>query len=159
MTLLDPPLPSDHHVGPCDDASCCAPPQRSLLSSILDSPVRMVALAALAIFLVDAGGTDDGPGLCVFRRCTGGYCPGCGVTRSARHLTRGEFAAAWHDHPWMVLAAAQMVVAAAVYALFRAVRERIDVRKVLIVVGVVNVALSLGIWIVRLVDGSIPRFF
>ena len=31
--------------------------------------------------------------------------------------------------------------------------------RVLVVLGIVNVVLIIGIWIARLVDGSIPRFF
>jgi hypothetical protein len=123
------------------------------------SPVRVVGAAVAAVLLIDAGGTDSGAGLCVFRRCTGGYCPGCGLTRSARHLTRGEIAAAWTDHPWLVLVAAQAVVAASVWSLLHFLGRRIDVHRALLAIGILNVPLSLGIWIVRLADGSIPRFY
>ncbi|WP_420452588.1 DUF2752 domain-containing protein [Ilumatobacter sp.] len=114
-----------------------------------------------AVVVVDATGTDDGPGLCVFRRCTGGYCPGCGVTRSARHLVHGEWAAAWSDHPWVLLVVAQAAVAAIVLGASRSARVRVagvGVDRVVLTVGLANVALAWSIWIARLAAGSIPGF-
>ena len=150
MTLFDSDSRHDHH--PSEDVG-------STLVRFVSSPVR-VALSAVAIFFaLDAVGTDDGPGLCIFRRCTGGYCPGCGMTRSARHVSRAEFAAAWQDHPWLILGAAQLVVAAAILVVARRVGRTIDRRVLLGPIAVVNIALIVGIWVVRLVDGSIPRPF
>ncbi len=81
------------------------------------------------------------------------------MTRSARHLTRGQLGAAWQDHPFLVLAAAQAVVAGAVYWVLRWIGATVNWSRPLVVLGVVNVVLITGIWIARLVDGSIPRFF
>jgi len=160
MTIFDttPDLHDDHEHG---DACGCGEhvDQPSPLARFLSSPFRVLVLAVAAILVVDAGGTDDGPGLCVFRRCTGGYCPGCGLTRSAKHLTRGEFAAAWQDHPWLVLVAPQVLVAVAAVAVVRRLGAVVDRHRVFLVVGGLNVVLLVGIWITRLVDGSIPRFF
>ena len=121
--------------------------------------MRIALLVVAAVLVVDAGGTDDGPGVCVLRRCTGGYCPGCGMTRSARHLTRGQIGSAWQDHPFLVLAAAQVIVAGSMYGVVRRIGRTVDWNRVLVVLGIVNVVLITGIWIARLVDGSIPRFF
>jgi len=148
MTILD--SSPDHDAGQG---------QRSALTWFVSSPARVALLAAAAVLVIDAGGTDDGPGLCVFRRCTGGYCPGCGMTRSARHLTRGHVGAAWQDHPWLVLATLQVAVAAVVVGVARWVGSKLDWSRILVPVSIVNVALLVGIWLVRLVDGSIPRFF
>jgi hypothetical protein len=150
MTILD----SDPNVAglPPD-----APRSGWLL--LLASPLGVVLLAVAGVLVIDAGGTDDGPGVCLFRRCTGGYCPGCGVTRSARHLTRGELAAAWQDHPFVLLAAAQATVAGAMWAVLRLVDRTIRWGRAMAVVGVINLVLLIGIWVVRLVDGSIPRFY
>ena len=150
MTIID---PDPRHR--CDDAV----EERSMVARVLSSPWRIAAVAVALVVAVNVGGSDGGPGLCVFRRCTGGYCPGCGLTRAARHLTRGQVGAAWQDHPWLVLAVAQALVAAAVYAVARRIRAVIGWNRVSVVVGVFNVVLLLGIWIVRLVDGSIPRFY
>ncbi len=124
----------------------------------------LVALGGVAaVLLADAAGTDDGPGVCVVRRCTGGYCPGCGMSRAARHLTRGEAGAAWSDHPWMVLIAVQVVVATAL-AVARLVTGRsawpawLDGRRVA-TIALVNVVVALGIWVARLATGDIPAPF
>lgn len=151
MTIIDPDSRHDHvHA---------AAPAASWWRRLVASPFRVAILTIAAVLAVDAGGTDDGPGVCVFRRCTGGYCPGCGLTRSARHLTRGQLGAAWSDHPFLVLAAAQAAVAAVVYGVVRRVGASINWNKVLVVLGIANLVLITGIWIVRLANGSIPRFF
>ena len=157
MTVID----ADHDHG---ERRLDAPePETRTLSTwlvwLVSSPWRIALLAVAAVLAVDAGGTDDGAGVCVFRRCTGGYCPGCGMTRSARHLTRGEVGAAWHDHPIIVLLAMQGVVGAVLFAAVRSLRPRLRSLRTLAVVAAVNGVLLLAIWIVRLVDGSIPRFF
>lgn len=151
MTLTDPDPRHDHQVS--------TPPSPTGFRWLIASPVRIALLVVAAVLIVDAGGTDDGPGVCVFRRCTGGYCPGCGMTRSARHLTRGQIGAAWQDHPYLVLAAAQAIVAGAVYAVVRRIGRAVNWNRVIVVLGIVNVVLITGIWIARLIDGSIPRFF
>lgn len=151
MTIIDPDPRHDHPV------SAQRPPTG--FRWLIASPVRVALLVVAAVLAVDAGGTDGGPGVCVFRRCTGGYCPGCGMTRSARHLTRGQISAAWHDHPFLVLAAAQAILVGAVYGIVRRIGTTVDWNRVLVVLGIVNVVLITGIWVARLVDGSIPRFF
>lgn len=131
----------------------------SSIRRLLSSPLGIVVLFVGGVLIVDAGGTDDGPGLCIFRRCTGGYCPGCGVTRASRHLTRGEFAAAWKDHPWVLFAAAQAIVLAGAWGVARVTARRIAWARLLRVVAVANTLALVGIWIIRLVNESIPRFF
>lgn len=159
MTVID----ADHdHAEPGDprlDAPAGGVEPSGRLVRFIASPWRIALLAIAAVLVVDAGGTDDGAGVCVFRRCTGGYCPGCGMTRSARHLSRGEVGAAWRDHPIIVLLAVQAVIAAAIYAAVRTLRPRLRSLRTLAVVASVNGVLLLAIWVVRLVDGSIPRFF
>ncbi|MGB3735227.1 MAG: DUF2752 domain-containing protein [Ilumatobacter sp.] len=134
-------------------------PTGSWLSRMVSSPWRIALLAVAAVLAIDAGGTDDGAGICVFRRCTGGYCPGCGLTRSARHLSRGEIGAAWQDHPIIVLLAIQGIAAAVTYAAIAGLRARLRSLRTLAVAAAANGILLLAIWVIRLVDGSIPRFF
>lgn len=161
MTVID--HDHDHDVGPGASAHGSVEfgsgPVGSWIRRSLVSPWRVGLLAVVAVLLVDAGGTDEGAGVCVFRRCTGGYCPGCGLTRSARHLTRAEVGAAWSDHPFVVLLAIQGLVAAALYASFRRLRERLLSVRTVAIVASANGVLLLSIWVVRLIDGSIPRFF
>ena len=153
--LHAPPPPHDH-AGPCAEP---APARRSALAWLTATPLRVLAVAVGLVVVIDAGGTDDGPGLCVYRRCTGGYCPGCGLSRSARHLVRGEVGAAWHDHPWMVLVAVQAAIAAVVAGALRSAGRAIDWQRTVVVIAACNVALAFGIWAIRLADGSIPSPF
>lgn len=123
------------------------------------TPWKVAVAAVVGVLLIDAGGTDNGPGFCIFRRCTGGYCPGCGMTRAARHLTRGQIGAAWQDHPVVVLVAAQTAIAATLYAAVRPLRDRLRASRTLAYVAGANGVLLIIVWVIRLVDGSIPRFF
>lgn len=149
MTVIDADHDLDRHADHGEHWSAWA----------TSSPWRVALLAVVAVLAVDAGGTDDGAGVCVFRRCTGGYCPGCGLTRSARHLLRGEVGAAWADHPVMVLVALQAVGVAAIYGLVSGLRARLRSWRTLAIFAAANGILLLVVWVVRLVDGSIPRFF
>jgi hypothetical protein len=116
----------------------------------------LTAGVALVGALVVSAGPDDGVVLCPFRRCTGGYCPGCGATRAANRFVRGDIGASWSQHPWIVLAVVQMVVLAAAVALSAPPRRRARVRRAAIPLLVANSVLMVGIWIIRLSTGAIP---
>jgi len=40
---------------------------------------------------------------CVFYRCTGLYCPGCGATRALYYLMHGDLVTALHDNAMLVI--------------------------------------------------------
>lgn len=121
-----------------------------------------LGLAPVAAGLVIAGAlvaganADDGVALCPFRRCTGGYCPGCGATRAANRLAHGDLQASWSHHPWVILAMAQVAVVAVVAAALASGTRRLQLRRFAIPLVVTNTALLIGIWIVRLSAGTIP---
>lgn len=125
----------------------------------VDAIGRWAALAAAATTtaFVATAGTDDGPVLCPFRRCTGGYCPGCGASRGANRLVRGDVLGAWQHHPWVVVAVAQVVVIVGFVALRVPTDRGAQVRRLAAPLLVVNVATMLVIWAVRLSTGAIPR--
>jgi hypothetical protein len=160
-------MTADRPVAPPRDvASTTDPPSDATrsqpggaLRSAAASPVGMFVLLVGGVLAVDAGGTDEGAGLCVFRRATGGYCPGCGLTRSARHLMRGEVGPAWNDHPWMIFAAVQLAVIIGIWGVARRRARPFDWTRPIQVLAVVNAVALVAIWALRLVDGSIPRFF
>ncbi|MEM7139749.1 MAG: DUF2752 domain-containing protein [Actinomycetota bacterium] len=104
--------------------------------------------------LVATAGAEDGFVLCAFRRCTGGYCPGCGATRAANRLARGDVAASWSHHPWVVLAAVQLAIIAAIALVAR--DRLVAARRWALPLGIANVGALLAIWAIRLADGSIP---
>lgn len=122
----------------------------------LRSPVAIGGVTALVLAAVASG--DDGPVLCPFRRCTGGYCPGCGATRAAGALARGDAAASWSHHPVVVLVAAQLIALVGVWSLAGdTIRER--VRRSVDRIAMANAAALLAIWALRLATGAIPGPF
>ena len=114
---------------------------------------------ALAVGAMVATASDDGFVLCPFRACTGGYCPGCGSTRAARSLITGDLAGAWSYSPFVVLVALQLVAVGLSSWVTAPERPLARAKQVAMRLAPANGALLLGIWIVRLADGSIPRFW
>lgn len=70
-------------------------PHRALLAAL-----ALLALASAAAFLYQKGPGGLGwlPG-CTFRKLTGLYCPGCGMTRAAHASLHGEFSRAFAMNP------------------------------------------------------------
>lgn len=58
-----------------------------------------------AVLLAIFSPADDGPTICPFALCTGVACPGCGMTRAASHLIRGDLGTALSYHPLVPLVA------------------------------------------------------
>ena len=157
--------------------------------AVRTSPTTALAAGAGAIAVgaavVELAGTETGPEVCIIRRLSGGYCPGCGGARACRHLLHGDLASAWADHPWVVLAAAQLVAFVTLVVLL-ALRTRAgrrtpptsDTRRmpwapdtgdipevsdpggrswgVVRVIAVANLVALGTIWVVRLAQGDIP---
>lgn len=118
--------------------------------------LRIAAGAGLVALGVSAS-DDDGPILCPFRRCTSGYCPLCGATRSFGRLIRGDVVGAWVRHPFVVLLTLQVVVVGAVVA-FRSSRNRPRVSSIerrWFLVG--NATLAIGLWLTRMMLGDVPH--
>ena len=115
----------------------------------------LTGAAAFAALGLASSQNDDGLVLCPFRRCTGGYCPGCGMTRATGALLRGDIVASWQQHPFLLLAVVQFTAIGAwsVAAGDRAASFRRQWQTQLLVAN----AAALGvIWAIRLVTGSIP---
>ena len=113
------------------------------------------ALVGAAVVLVAAA--PDGPVLCPWRLTTGVSCPGCGATRAAAALLRGELAASWDSHPLVLVLAAQ---AAALAALVLVPGGARPLRSLLhaggLPLAVANVALLVAVWGFRLSTGALP---
>jgi hypothetical protein len=132
-------------------------------SSLLDRPddrfwlrAAMVAGGFLAAGVTAS--SDEGPVLCPFRRCTGGYCPGCGLTRATGQLIRGELRASVATHPVLVLLVAQLLAVLVARARFGPVVGRWLTAR-LTVIAVANTAALTLVWIVRMTTGAIPAPF
>ncbi len=111
-----------------------------------------IGLAATAGLAIGSSAVGELPVLCLFRRCTGGYCPGCGGSRAAVALLRGDVAGSWAHHPWVLLLVLQGAALTGAILIGKAhftqrVRNRLLVS---------NLGLGLVIWILRLAMGTIP---
>ena len=118
-----------------------------------------VVIAVMALVGFVASADDDGFVVCLFRRCTGGYCPGCGATRAARRLVVGDVSGSWSQHPWVVFAAVQAVAVGTVLAVTDRAHRRSRARRLSTWLIGPNAIALVVIYVVRLVDGSIPRPF
>jgi hypothetical protein len=111
-----------------------------------------VTLAILAVFSPG----DEGPTLCPFALITGTACPGCGLTRAAGSLVRGEWGAAFTYHP-LVLLVAIWLGGAWLMAMTRSrgYDIRIDTR-LLNRLLIATAGLFAVVWLVRLATGTLP---
>ena len=114
------------------------------------APALMVGLLALTT------PGDDGPTVCPFALCTGMACPGCGMTRAASHLVRGNFDVAFSYHPLVVLIALQVVGGWAWYMLRRAGKVRPMSQTTFNVVLIATAVSLLAVWAIRLATGTLP---
>lgn len=97
-----------------------------------------------------------GPTLCPFALVTGMACPGCGLTRAAGWLVRGDMGAAWTAHP-LILVVAAWGLAAWVVRLRRAGGGSVRVnRRVVDAALVATAAVFVVTWVVRIAAGSLP---
>ena len=118
--------------------------------------VFLAAPATLVGALAVIGPIDEGLTFCPFALCTGMACPGCGMTRAATHLIRGDVATALGYHPLILPVAVLSVVGALWYLLRRLGRAgplpRGWVNTVLAGSGVMLV----GVWVARALAGTLP---
>lgn len=94
---------------------------------------------------------------CLFRRLTGIPCPGCGMTRAFAHLAKGEWAAAWTNHPLSFFLAPQIGLAWLAWGLVLADRLRLslnDERLPRVLIG--EAAVLLAFWLGRMATGALP---
>ncbi len=126
------------------------------IRSLIISPLTKLAAAAGAFLVVGiSASSDDGVVLCPLRRCSGGYCPGCGLTRSSGQLLRGDLAGSWRQHPFLLLALAQLGLLAAAYAALSETR-RARLRGMTGRLLIANSALLVALWVARMASGAIP---
>ena len=100
--------------------------------------------------------SDDGPTICPFALCTGSACPGCGLTRAASSLVRGDFTSAMLYPPLVLLIAAQAVGGWVWYLLRRAERVRPMSQLTLTIILASTTAVMIGVWLMRIVTGTLP---
>jgi hypothetical protein len=126
------------------------------LTQVWRDRLALAAPVGLALILLAGSPGDEGPTLCPFALMTGTACPGCGMTRAASLLIRGDVGAAIGYHPLIPLIAILAIGGWTWFLLVRSGRARPPttqaVNALLITTGVLLVA----VWLARLVSGSLP---
>jgi hypothetical protein len=117
---------------------------------ILFSPMAVIVALALA------PAAEEGPTICPVALCTGTACPGCGMTRAASHLIRGDVGAALTFHPLIPLIALLAVAGWTWFVLVRAGKVEPPDRGLVNGVLVLTAIALVAVWIVRLVTGTLP---
>lgn len=132
--------------------------RRYRLRSIVISPRVVTLLVAIAALVLRVWTPDDDRAttVCLFRRCTGTACPGCGLTRGVAHLMRGDVAASWVYHPLAIVVVAETMVATALYWLTSTGRVRFDWLRTGTVWLAAHIPLLLAVWAVRFFTGGLP---
>ncbi|MCP5028157.1 MAG: DUF2752 domain-containing protein [Actinomycetia bacterium] len=97
---------------------------------------------------------DDGPVLCPTRALTGGYCPGCGMTRATGRAMGGDWGGAWRLHPAVFLLLAQLGLV--VMAVARGGTWSDRLRRHLPSLLFANLGIFIALWAFRLTQGQIP---
>jgi hypothetical protein len=117
---------------------------------ILLSP--LVAIGALTL----AQGFEYTPTMCPFALATGMACPGCGMTRAAGQLLRGDFGAAVAYHPLIPAIAVLMTVGWGWFVLRRTGRVHPMSNRTLNGVLIATAVALVAVWVIRLATGSLP---
>lgn len=117
---------------------------------ILALPFIGVGLLALI------GPFDDGPTICPFALATGMACPGCGMTRAASYLVRGDLGAALGYHPLVPLLALGVAGGWAWYLARSAGKVQPMSQRTLNVILIGSGVALVAVWAIRLAAGSLP---
>lgn len=111
----------------------------------------LLGLVALRVW------TPTGISTCLSYWLLGVPCPGCGMTRASALLARGEIVASLRLHPLALAFAAQAAIAWIWWGLVLFGRARKPSPWWGIVPLSLDLALLLGIWLVRYGTGTLPR--
>lgn len=111
-----------------------------------------IAVAILAVFTP----SDDGPTFCPFALTTGTACPGCGMTRAASYLVKGDVSLAFAYHPLVPLIAFQIAAGWVWYLLRRSERVEPMSPRTLNIALIGTSVLFVGVWVIRFISGTLP---
>ncbi|MGI9609316.1 MAG: DUF2752 domain-containing protein [Acidimicrobiia bacterium] len=106
--------------------------------------------------LIVASPSDDGPTVCPFALCTGMACPGCGMTRAASQLIRGDFGAAIGYHPLVPIIGLQLLGGWVWYLLRRSGRVKPLSNRTLNIVLIGTAVALVSVWALRMALDSLP---
>ncbi|MGD2101408.1 MAG: DUF2752 domain-containing protein [Acidimicrobiia bacterium] len=117
---------------------------------ILVAPFMGVAVLALV------SPSDDSPTICPFALCTGTACPGCGMTRAATALIRGDVKAAFAYHPLVLAIGIEVILGWTWFMLRRTGRVGPMRNRTLNVILAITTVALIAVWIVRIATGTLP---
>lgn len=118
--------------------------------------LTLAAPLGVAVLLLAGAPGRDGPTFCPFALMTGIACPGCGMTRAASNLIRGDLGAAIGYHPLIPLITVLAVGGWAWFLLIRSGRARPPTARAVNAVLIATGVLLVGVWVARLVSGTLP---
>ncbi len=111
----------------------------------------------IAVFLLAvASPSDDGPTICPFALFGGIACPGCGMTRAASHLVKGDIGAALGYHPLVPLVALMAAAGWAWFVLRLSGRVKPMSQRALNLILIGSTVALLAVWVARLATGTLP---
>jgi hypothetical protein len=126
------------------------------LTQVWRDRLTVAAPLGLAVILLAGSPGDDGPTLCPFALITGTACPGCGMTRAASSLIRGDVGGAIGYHPLIPLISILAVGGWVWFLLVRSGRARPPTSQAVNAVLITTGVLLMAVWLARLVSGSLP---
>ncbi|MEX0797649.1 MAG: DUF2752 domain-containing protein [Acidimicrobiia bacterium] len=126
------------------------------MTSAWRSRLLMVAPLLAVGFLAVAPTADDGPTVCPFALTTGVACPGCGMTRAAGYLLRGDLSSALRYHPLVILIAVQAMAGWGWWMLRRSETVRPMSTRITNAIFIGTGVSLVVVWLLRLWAGSLP---
>lgn len=120
-----------------------------------DRLILLSPLAAIGILAVTPA-IEDGPTVCLFALCTGMACPGCGMTRAASRLLRGDLASAVSLHPLVPAIALLAVGGWGWFTLRKAGKVQPISNRLLNGILIATFVALMAVWIARLATGTLP---
>lgn len=126
-----------------------------MLSGWRDRSMAAAPLLGVAA-LIAINPTDQGTTICPIALLTGVACPGCGMTRAASALLRGDVDLALTYHPLIPLIAA-LVIAGWVWSMLRRAGKVSPIPNRVINLVLMGAGVSLvAVWILRFASGTLP---
>lgn len=131
---------------------------RAVQAAMLPWRERLIlASPFIAVFLLAVvSPSDDGPTICPFALFAGIACPGCGMTRAASHLVKGDFGAALAYHPLVPLIALMSTVGWTWFVLRLTGRVQPMSPRALNLVLIASDVALVAVWVGRLATGTLP---
>ncbi len=119
---------------------------------------RLILIAPIGLvgFLAGLSPDGDGPTVCPFALCTGMACPGCGMTRAASSMIRGDMTTALNYHPLVPLIALIGAGGWVWYLLERSGRTGPLPTRLVNTILIGTAVTLLAVWALRWVTGTLP---